>query len=116
MWHVYMRNNNSLIFFLIRYRYENVNESELEKLDYEKDKFNSDEDDEITGYPKEYRLELEDILPSNPSNYDKNRAPRMRNQPTLVDFHVTVLSIDSINEESMVRINVATRWMAVMYE
>lgn len=52
--------------------------------------------------PREYRLELEDILPLDPKNYDKNRAPRVGKQPTLVDFHVTVLSLDSINEESMV--------------
>lgn len=57
---------------------------------------------EIRDSPREYRLELEDILPLDPKNYDKNRAPRVGSQPTLVDFHVTVLSLDSINEESMV--------------
>lgn len=34
-------------------------------------------------------------------SYDKNRAPKLLGQPTVVYFHVTVLSIDSINEESM---------------
>lgn len=53
---------------------------------------------------REYRLELADILPVDPKNYDKNRAPRVGTKPTLVDFHVTVLSLDSINEESMVSV------------
>jgi hypothetical protein len=52
----------------------------------------------------ETSLSLGDILPVNPKHYDKNRAPKMAGQPTIVYFHVTVLSIDSINEESMVTI------------
>lgn len=51
---------------------------------------------------KEISLSLRDILPINPKNYDKHRAPKYLGQPTIVYFHVTVLSIDSINEESMV--------------
>lgn len=51
---------------------------------------------------KEVALSLTDILPINPKNYDKHRAPKYLGQPTIVYFHVTVLSIDSINEESMV--------------
>ncbi|XP_043283040.1 glycine receptor subunit alpha-2 isoform X3 [Venturia canescens] len=50
---------------------------------------------------KEVSLSLRDILPINPKNYDKHRAPKFLGQPTIVYFHVTVLSIDSINEESM---------------
>lgn len=50
----------------------------------------------------EISLSLKDILPINPMNYDKHRAPKYMGQPTTVYFHVTVLSIDSINEESMV--------------
>jgi hypothetical protein len=50
----------------------------------------------------ETSLSLTDILPINPKNYDKNRAPKVQGQPTIVYFHVTVLSLDSINEESMV--------------
>uniref|UniRef100_A0ABD2VXU4 Glycine receptor subunit alpha-4 n=1 Tax=Trichogramma kaykai TaxID=54128 RepID=A0ABD2VXU4_9HYME len=50
---------------------------------------------------KEVSLSLRDILPKNPKNYDKHRAPKYLGQPTIVYFHVTVLSIDSINEESM---------------
>lgn len=50
----------------------------------------------------ETALSLRDILPINPKHYDKNRAPKLAGQPTMVYFHVTVLSLDSINEESMV--------------
>lgn len=50
---------------------------------------------------QEYSLSLRDILPIKPKHYDKNRAPKLMGQPTIVYFHVTVLSIDSINEESM---------------
>lgn len=46
-------------------------------------------------------LSLSDILPQHHKTYDKNRAPKLLGQPTVVYFHVTVLSIDSINEESM---------------
>ncbi|XP_058444024.1 glycine receptor subunit alpha-2-like [Malaya genurostris] len=46
-------------------------------------------------------LSLTDILPLHHKTYDKNRAPKLLGQPTVVYFHVTVLSIDSINEESM---------------
>ncbi|KAG8233243.1 hypothetical protein J437_LFUL013505 [Ladona fulva] len=53
------------------------------------------------GMVPETSLSLRDILPINPKNYDKNRAPKLAGQPTIVYFHVTVLSIDSINEESM---------------
>ena len=49
----------------------------------------------------EMSLELSDILPVKARSYDKNRAPKFHGQPTIVYFHVTVLSIDSINEESM---------------
>ncbi|XP_011333789.1 uncharacterized protein LOC105277249 isoform X5 [Ooceraea biroi] len=50
---------------------------------------------------KETSLSLKDILPLNPKQYDKHRAPKFLGQPTVVYFHVTVLSLDSINEESM---------------
>lgn len=53
---------------------------------------------------KEVSLSLRDILPINPKAYDKHRAPKFYGQPTVVYFHVTVLSLDSINEESMVHI------------
>lgn len=69
-------------------------------------KENDFEDDyEAEGHVVESSLALEDILPKNPKFYDKNRPPKNRNQPTIVYFHVTVLSIDSINEESMVRVD-----------
>lgn len=50
----------------------------------------------------ESSLSLQDILPIPHRQYDKNRAPKLLGQPTVVYFHVTVLSLDSINEESMV--------------
>lgn len=50
---------------------------------------------------EEHSLSLRNILPLKPKNYDKNRAPKLQGQPTIVYFHVTVLSLDSINEESM---------------
>ena len=53
-------------------------------------------------------LVLADILPKDMKSYDKNRPPKYMGQPTIVYFHVTVLSIDTINEESMVKINVST--------
>ncbi|ODN03773.1 Glycine receptor subunit alpha-2 [Orchesella cincta] len=46
-------------------------------------------------------ITLLDILPADHKSYDKNRPPKNNEQPTIVYFHVTVLSIDSINEESM---------------
>ncbi|XP_063389767.1 glycine receptor subunit alpha-2 isoform X2 [Cydia fagiglandana] len=49
----------------------------------------------------ESSLSLRDILPIKAKYYDKNRAPKLLGQPTIVYFHVTVLSLDSINEESM---------------
>jgi histamine-gated chloride channel len=51
---------------------------------------------------RETSLSLKDILPLNPKQYDKHKAPKFLGQPTIVYFHVTVLSLDSINEESMV--------------
>uniref|UniRef100_A0A1B0BKL8 Glycine receptor subunit alpha-4 n=1 Tax=Glossina palpalis gambiensis TaxID=67801 RepID=A0A1B0BKL8_9MUSC len=48
-----------------------------------------------------FSLSLPDILPIPSKTYDKNRAPKLLGQPTVVYFHVTVLSLDSINEESM---------------
>ncbi|CAG0894370.1 unnamed protein product [Darwinula stevensoni] len=47
-------------------------------------------------------LTLADILPTDMKSYDKNRPPKPGDMPTIVFFHVTVLSVDSINEESMV--------------
>lgn len=41
-------------------------------------------------------------MPKPQRLYDKNRAPKVQGQPTVVYFHVTVLSLDSVNEESMV--------------
>lgn len=40
-------------------------------------------------------------MPKPQRLYDKNKAPKLLDQPTVVYFHVTVLSLDSVNEESM---------------
>lgn len=65
----------------------------------------------------EQSLELADILPIKARSYDKNRAPKLLGQPTVVYFHVTVLSIDSINEESMTYVTdifLAQRYLAAV--
>lgn len=43
-----------------------------------------------------------DILPENPKLYDKMRPPKKDGGPTVVYFHVTVMGLDSIDENSMV--------------
>ncbi|GFS45231.1 glycine receptor subunit alpha-2 [Nephila pilipes] len=49
-------------------------------------------------------LDFNTILPPNPEEYDNLQPPKEDEQtPTIVRFHVTVLSIDSIDEGSMVR-------------
>jgi hypothetical protein len=47
-------------------------------------------------------LEFSDLIP-NPKMYDKMRPPKRAGEPTKVEFHVTVMGLDSINEYSMVR-------------
>ncbi|XP_075729810.1 glycine receptor subunit alpha-2 isoform X2 [Rhipicephalus microplus] len=46
-------------------------------------------------------LTLQDILPDDPRQYDKTSPPKKNGLPTVVLFHVTVMSLDSIDEESM---------------
>ncbi|XP_037784640.1 glycine receptor subunit alpha-4-like, partial [Penaeus monodon] len=46
-------------------------------------------------------LEFKDIMPDNPRDYDKMAPPKGGNEPTTVFFHVTVMSLDSIDESSM---------------
>lgn len=41
-------------------------------------------------------------MPDNPRDYDKMAPPKGGNEPTTVFFHVTVMSLDSIDESSMV--------------
>lgn len=68
---------------------------------------------------QENSLSLRDILPVRQKHYDKNRAPKLQGQPTIVYFHVTVLSLDSINEESMASIfftnNNAPKYLKLFY-
>ncbi|XP_063884419.1 glycine receptor subunit alphaZ1-like isoform X2 [Scylla paramamosain] len=46
-------------------------------------------------------LEITDILPEDTKSYDKMRPPQSQGNPTVVYFHVTVMSLDSIDESSM---------------
>ncbi|KAK2703103.1 hypothetical protein QYM36_018378 [Artemia franciscana] len=46
-------------------------------------------------------LEFSDILPENPKDYDKMQPPKENDTTTRVVFHVTVMSLDSIDESSM---------------
>ncbi|KAG5889193.1 hypothetical protein JTB14_000618 [Gonioctena quinquepunctata] len=46
-------------------------------------------------------LTIRDILPIDPSKYDKMRPPKRDGNPTTVNFHVTVMGLDSIDENSM---------------
>ncbi|EEB18654.1 glycine receptor alpha-2 chain precursor, putative [Pediculus humanus corporis] len=46
-------------------------------------------------------LTIQDILPENPKHYDKMRPPKKEGHPTVVFFHVTVMSLDSIDENAM---------------
>lgn len=52
-----------------------------------------------------YRKSLEffDLLPEDPKLYDKMRPPKKDGQATVVYFHVTVMGLDSIDENSMVK-------------
>lgn len=47
-------------------------------------------------------LEFFDLLPEDPKFYDKMRPPKKDGQATVVYFHVTVMGLDSIDENSMV--------------
>ncbi|KAL5274726.1 ort family protein [Megaselia abdita] len=46
-------------------------------------------------------LAFTDILPEDVKRYDKMRPPKKDGQPTTVFFHVTVMGLDSIDENSM---------------
>ncbi|KAF0291513.1 Glycine receptor subunit alpha-2 [Amphibalanus amphitrite] len=46
-------------------------------------------------------LEFSDIFPGNKYLYDKMRPPKYKGKATQVYFHVTVMSLDSIDEGSM---------------
>ncbi|GFQ72621.1 uncharacterized protein TNCT_603211 [Trichonephila clavata] len=46
-------------------------------------------------------LEFDTILPDNPQEYDNLQPPRHKGEATVVRFHVTVLSLDTIDEGSM---------------
>ncbi|XP_022241068.1 glycine receptor subunit alpha-2-like isoform X2 [Limulus polyphemus] len=46
-------------------------------------------------------LDFDGILPENPKDYDRLQPPKENGEPTIVSFHVTVLSLDSVDEGSM---------------
>ncbi|XP_075237465.1 glycine receptor subunit alpha-2-like [Lycorma delicatula] len=46
-------------------------------------------------------LTFNDILPEDPKMYDKMRPPKKDGDATIVYFHVTVMGLDSIDENSM---------------
>lgn len=50
-------------------------------------------------------LELRDILPEDAKMYDKMRPPKKDGMATKVHFHVTVMGLDSIDENAMVNRN-----------
>ncbi|XP_031632825.1 glycine receptor subunit beta-like [Contarinia nasturtii] len=54
-----------------------------------------------TSSTEETSLEFADILPEDPKTYDKMRPPNKDGLPTSVFFHVTVMGLDSIDENSM---------------
>jgi len=47
-------------------------------------------------------LEFRDILPEDAKLYDKMRPPKKDGMATKVHFHVTVMGLDSIDENAMV--------------
>ncbi|GIX89065.1 glycine receptor subunit alpha-3 [Caerostris darwini] len=47
-------------------------------------------------------LDFETILPPNPQDYDNLQPPKEKGDATVVRFHVTVLSLDTIDEGSMI--------------
>ncbi|KAJ0171190.1 hypothetical protein K1T71_013389 [Dendrolimus kikuchii] len=52
-------------------------------------------------YAQSTLLTFQDLLPDDPRLYDKMRPPKINEQPTTVNFHVTVMGLDSIDENSM---------------
>merc|ERR1719419_1364641 len=55
---------------------------------------------QVFTHGKDDPLQLSDILPKN-KIYDKMRPPKMAGNATKVLFHVTVMSLDTIDESSM---------------
>ncbi|XP_067126851.1 glycine receptor subunit alpha-2-like [Centruroides vittatus] len=53
------------------------------------------------GLSSQEGLEFESILPDDPASYDNLQPPKEDGKATVVRFHVTVLSLDSIDEGSM---------------
>jgi len=62
---------------------------------------NEDKDQHLSNYPEQQPLEISDIMPLAKKSYDKMRPPKFKNNATEVLFHVTVMSLDTIDESSM---------------
>ncbi|XP_017953677.1 glycine receptor subunit alpha-4 isoform X1 [Drosophila navojoa] len=92
-----LKQHNFLIAVAI---YMHIAEKSIQLCDCVHGYRNNTESAELVSH-YESSLSLPDILPIPSKTYDKNRAPKLLGQPTVVYFHVTVLSLDSINEESM---------------
>ncbi|XP_065583198.1 glycine receptor subunit alpha-2-like [Artemia franciscana] len=57
--------------------------------------------DAIAFTGREEPIRFDEILPENPKLYDKMAPPRVDGNTTRVNFHLTVMSLDSIDESSM---------------
>lgn len=55
---------------------------------------------------KDYSLGIDDILPKDKISYLKRRPPTICGHPAYAIYHVTVMSLDSINEASMVKMKI----------
>ena len=54
------------------------------------------------GLQEKYQvLRLEDIMPASNQTYDKSAPPMFRNQPAIVFLHMTVLMLDSFDQNEM---------------
>ena len=51
---------------------------------------------------EEYKvLRLEDLLPSEDVTYDKSKPPTFRQHPAIVFLHITILMLDSFDQNEM---------------
>lgn len=57
-------------------------------------------------------LQFSDILPEDAKLYDKMRPPKKEGKATTVSFHVTVMGLDSIDENSMVIIFIYSQFLS----
>ncbi|XP_050308165.1 glycine receptor subunit alpha-3 isoform X1 [Anthonomus grandis grandis] len=89
-----------LFFFLLVYNKANGDTISLCPIEFYHEQF-SDHKVEHESEEPATGLTIRDILPEDPSKYDKMRPPKVDGNPTKVFFHVTVMGLDSIDENSM---------------